>query len=306
MKHNTKITIILLGMFIITQLIGLAVVSFYLNPNNIVPYGFNESKNIEPVSFFSQLLFSFVIAIVLVLFLMKIKSNMFMKLWFFLVIIFALGITLNAILISYGMGSRLAGIIGLILGLVLSYFKIFKRNMLVHNATELLVYPGIAALFVAMLNLPVTIVLLLIISIYDMWAVWKSKIMIKMAKYQINTLGIFGGFLIPYADKKTKDKIKLMKLKYKNNIPEKVIKNSKLKIRMAMLGGGDIVFSIIAAGVFLKTYGSFGGALIVTLFAVLALLYLFMVGEKKKSYPAMPYLTTGILIGMAVSRILIH
>lgn len=293
-------------MFIVTQLIGLAVVSFYLNPNNIVPYGFNESKNIEPVSFFAQLLFSFVIAIILVLFLMKIKSNMFMKLWFFLVIIFALGITLNAILISYGIGSRLAGILGLILGLVLSYFKIFKRNMLVHNATELLIYPGIAALFVAMLNLPVTIVLLIIISIYDMWAVWKSKIMIKMAKYQINTLGIFGGFLIPYADKKTKDKIKLMKMKYKNNIPEKVIKNSKLKIRMAMLGGGDIVFSIIAAGVFLKTYWSFWGALIVTLFAVLALLYLFMVGEKKKSYPAMPYLTTGILIGMAISRILIH
>ena len=39
-KHNLKITTILLVMFIITQLIGLAVISFYLDKNNTIPYGF--------------------------------------------------------------------------------------------------------------------------------------------------------------------------------------------------------------------------------------------------------------------------
>ena len=306
MKHNTKITIILLAMFILTQLIGLGVINFYLSPNQVIPYGFNQSKNIEPISFLIQLVISFIIAIALILLLMRIKSNIFMKLWFFVVVIFALAISLNAIAISWGIAPSSAVWVGFILGLVLAYFKIYKRNIFVHNFTELLIYPGVATLFVVMLTLPVIIVILLLISVYDMWAVWKSKLMVKMAKYQINNLGIFGGFMIPYADKKTKSKIKLLKIKYKNSIPDKIIRKSKLKIHMAILGGGDIVFSLIAAGVFFRTYQSLAGTLIVTLFTILALLGLFIFGKKQKSYPAMPYLTTGILIGMIISRILVH
>lgn len=306
MKHNLKITIMLLVMFILTQLIGLCVVNFYLNPGQTIPYGFDQSKNIEPVSFFIQLIFSFVIAIILVLLLMKIKSNILIKIWFFIVVVFALAITFNAISLALGLNLGPANWIGVILGLIFAYFKIYKRNIFVHNFTELLIYPGVATLFVVILNLPIAIILLLIVSVYDMWAVWKSKLMVKMAKYQINSLGIFGGFMIPYADKKTKNKIRLLKLKYKNLIPKKVIKNSRIKIHMAILGGGDLVFSLIAAGVFFKTYHSIAGTLIVTLFTFLALLFLFIIGKKKKPYPAMPYLTTGILIGMAVSRLLIH
>jgi presenilin-like A22 family membrane protease len=306
MKHNTKVTIILLVMFILTQLLGLCIVNFYLNPTNIVPYGFDNNKNIEPVSFFVQLIFSFIIAIVFILFLMKIHSKIVMRIWFFIVVAFALAISFNALSIVLGATSSIANLIAIILGVILSYFKVFKINMFVHNATELLIYPGIASLFVVMLNLPITIILLLIISVYDIWAVWHSKIMMKMAKYQINSLGIFSGFMIPYADKKTKEKIRLIKLKYKNNIPKDILKKSKLKINMAILGGGDIVFSIIVAGVFLKTYSSFPAALIVTFFAILAILYLFIFGEKKKPYPAMPYLTTGILIGMAVAKIFVN
>ena len=76
--------------------------------------------------------------------------------------------------------------------------------MIVHNLTELLVYPGIAVIFVSLLtqwspikNLILIIFLLILISIYDMWAVWHSGIMQKMAKYQIDTLEIFSGFFIP-------------------------------------------------------------------------------------------------------------
>ena len=292
-------------MFILTQLLGLCIVNFYLNPTNIVPYGFNDSKNVEPVSFFVQLIFSFIIAIVFVLFLMKIHSKIVMKLWFFIVVAFALGISLSALGITLGLTYSKANLIAIILGFILAYFKVFKINILVHNATELLIYPGVAALFVAMLNLPITVIILLIISVYDIWAVWHSKIMMKMAKYQINSMGVFAGFLIPYADKKTKNAIQLLKLKYKNNIPEKIMKKSKLKVHMAILGGGDVVFSIIAAGVFLKTYSSFPAALVVTFFAVLAILYLFIFGDKKKPYPAMPYLTTAMLIGMILARIFV-
>jgi hypothetical protein len=41
--------------------------------------------------------------------------------------------------------------IALILAVPLTYYKVFKRNFIVHNATELLIYPGLAVLFVTML-----------------------------------------------------------------------------------------------------------------------------------------------------------
>jgi presenilin-like A22 family membrane protease len=94
-------------------------------------------------------------------------------------------------------------------------------------------------------------------------------------------------------------------MKYKNNkIPENIIKKNNIKINLAILGGGDIVFPIVAAGVFLKTFGNVWASLAVTLFASLALLYLFMFAEKKKFYPAMPYLTAGILLGMTIGWLL--
>jgi presenilin-like A22 family membrane protease len=303
MKHTAKITTILILMFLLTQLIGLAVVNFYLDKENTIPYGFDQKEEIAKTpSFYTQfltsLIFSFAIAILLIFFIMKIKSPWIMRIWFFIVITIALGITLAPLFIKLNL--PMPAIISLALALILAYFKVFKRNMVNHNLTELLIYPGIAAIFVTMLNLPVMIVLLIIISVYDIWAVWHSGIMQKMAKYQMNEVGIFGGFFIPYASQKIKDKIKLLRQKYKNDIPQNVIKKNKLKINLAILGGGDVVFPIIAAGVVLKTWGNIYSSLAVVLFSCIALLYLFIFAEKKKYYPAMPYLTVGIYVGIFV------
>jgi presenilin-like A22 family membrane protease len=306
MKHNIKITIILLAMFIIAQLIGLGVVNFYIQEGNKIPYGFDQKEQIEQIpNFYTQfllsLVISFAIAVLIILFLVKIKSVWLMKLWFFVVITIALGITINAFLSSSIKSLGYISIMSLAIALILAYFKIFRRNIIIHNITELLIYPGIAAIFVIMLNLTTTIILLILISVYDIWAVWKSKIMMKMASFQINNLGVFGGFLIPYASKKMKQKIKLLKLKYKEKIPEKIIRRNKLKVGIAILGGGDIVFTAISAGVAMKTFLSVYSGLLVILFATLALLYLFIFGKKHKPYPAMPYLTIGIYLGILAS-----
>lgn len=303
MKHTVKITTILILMFLLTQLIGLAVVNFYLDKENTIPYGFDQKDKIEQTpSFYTQfltsLIFSFAIAILLIFFIMKIKSPWIMRIWFFIVITMALGITLAPLFIKLNL--PMPAIISLSIALILAYFKVFKRNPINHNLTELLIYPGIAAIFVTMLNLPVMILLLIIISVYDIWAVWHSGIMQKMAKYQMNEVGIFGGFFIPYASQKIKDKIKFLRQKYKNDIPQSVVKKNKLKINLAILGGGDVVFPIISAGVVLKTWGNIYSSLAVVLFSCIALLYLFIFAEKKKYYPAMPYLTVGIYFGMLI------
>ncbi len=46
-------------------------------------------------------------------------------------------------------------------------------------------YTGIAILFVPILNVFWMIILLIVISIYDAYAVWKSKHMVKMANFQM-------------------------------------------------------------------------------------------------------------------------
>ena len=302
MKHNYKLTIILLAMFIVTQLLGLYIVNFYMSDGIQLPYGFNEQQNIEKTSnfytqFLTSFIISFIIALLILFFLMKLKSMWFIRIWFFIVISLALGISINILTIKLNL--IYPSLIALIIGLVFAYFKIFKKNIILHNLTELLIYPGIAAIFVAMLNLKTIIILLIIISLYDAWAVWHSGFMQKMAKFQINKVGIFGGFFIPYASKKIKAKIEMLKLKYKNHkIPMTIAKKNNLKVNLAILGGGDIVFPIIASGVFLKTFHSFPASLCVIAGATLALLYLFIFGEKKKFYPAMPYLTVGIFLGM--------
>ena len=86
------------------------------------------------------------------------------------------------------------------------------------------------------------------------------------------------------------------------------LKKAKIKVNVAILGGGDVIFPIIAAGVMLKTIGyiSVGSIILpiasffIILGAGLGLGYLFFAAEKKKFYPAMPFITAGILLGMLV------
>ncbi len=313
MKHNLKITVILLVMFLITQFIGLFIVSYYSNTDNTLPYGLappelEEQDLAGGFGFLASIVIAFIFAIILVFVLINIKTVWVMRIWFFIVVILALGITFSAVLNILGYEYTISNIplISSCIAIILAYFKIFQRNIVVHNLTELAIYPGIAAIFVPILNIWTIILLLILISAYDVWAVWHSGIMQKMAKFQINKVGVLGGFFVPYADKKTKQKIKLLRNKYKNNkIPESVIKKNNIKVNLAILGGGDIIFPIIAAGVFLKTFNNLWATLIVILGATLALLYLFTAAKKKKWYPAMPFITTGLFLGMIAAKILL-
>jgi len=314
-------------MFILTQFIGLGVLyadPFHLeqeingtiqkvsNPALfwIQPPEVKTQK--ESFSMLTSLIFAFIIAISLFFLFTKFKIEFVLKAWFFLVVCIALFITFYSFekLVPFTINYNWALIIPIILALPLAFIKIFKREFLVHNFTELLIYPGIATIFVPILNIYTIIILLIIISIYDMWAVWHSGIMQKMAKYQINKLNIFSGFFVPYTDKKTKQKIKLLKEKHKNKkISNKNLKAQNIKINIAMLGGGDVIFPLIAAGVvFTSTTLSWGGltsALLIIAGATLGLTSLFMFSKKKKFYPAMPFITTGIFLGMLVGYLFI-
>jgi presenilin-like A22 family membrane protease len=282
MKHTLKVTAIILAMFVITQFIGLYVVDHYLAEENELPLGL-ETPEIEKESdygwFFSGIVIAFIIAILLLFFLMKFRIEFVLKLWFFVVVVVSLVISFNAIIPPF----KQLLIASILLALPLAFIKIYKTSFLIHNATELLIYPGIAAVFVPLLNIWTIIGLLILISAYDMWAVWHSGFMQKMAKYQINRLKIFSGFFVPYVSKQVRKK--------------------RIKVNVAILGGGDVIFPIIAAGVMLKTLG-LASAFLVLAGATLGLAYLFFAAEKRKFYPAMPFITAGIFVGMGISYIL--
>ncbi len=317
MKHNVKITVILLTMFVITQFIGLAVLQadiFHIeqeingtiqtvsNPylSWIAPPELETDRDF--FSMFPSLLIAFIIAISLLFLLSKFKFKFILKGWFLVVVCVALFLTIYAFekLVPWTINPILAMIIPAIIAIPLALVKIFGRNFIVHNITELFIYPGIAAIFVSILNFWTIIILLILISIYDIWAVWHSGFMQKMAKYQINKLKIFSGFFVPYISKKMRLKLKKMRAKAKKT---KSKLNKKIKVNIAILGGGDIIFPIITAGVVLKTWGIIP-ALFVIAGATLGLSYIFFFAKKKKFYPAMPFITAGIFIGIILSYVL--
>jgi presenilin-like A22 family membrane protease len=307
MKHSVKITLLLLSMFFVTQLIGLFVLSQYPpqinqiqddqgNIKNLTsynyPYGLDPPQDITPQATLISIIFAVAIALFLMLILMKYNAELFLRIWFFTVVSLAIGITINSVIQSI----QYSSIIAMVLALPLAYFKIFKKNLIVHNLTELIIYPGIAVLFVPLLSIWTVVLLLILISIYDMYAVWHAGFMQKMAMYQIKTLKVFTGFFVPYLGDK-KQRASLAKAQKSKS---KALKNKKVKVSVAILGGGDVVFPIILAGVVLRTLGLFP-AILISIGATLALAALFYMSKKGKFYPAMPFITAGCFIALAIA-----
>ncbi|MBI2452519.1 hypothetical protein HYV50_05620 [Candidatus Pacearchaeota archaeon] len=323
MKHSWKITSLLLGMFLLTQLIGLFVIEQYKpeikqvvdnegNSINItsynLPYGMDPPKDISPEVSVISIIFAVAIAVFLMLFLMKYKAELFLRIWFFSVVTLALGITITAVLIKFGLflnridflfwNVPLSWIISLIMALPLAFMKIFKRHLMVHNLTEMIIYPGIATIFVPLLSVWTVVFLLILISLYDMYAVWHAGFMQKMAKYQIQKLKVFTGFFVPYLGKKERKLIDKIK-----NSKSKKDKNKKIKVSIAILGGGDVVFPIILGGVVLRQLGIVQG-IIIALGATLALAGLFYISKKGKFYPAMPFITAGCFLALGIAYLI--
>jgi len=281
-------------MFVVTQFIGLYVVNHYCIQDNQLPYGMETPEAEKELDFYTSFLpsiiIAFVFAIVLLILLTKFNLNFVLKLWFFAVILIAIGIFFN----TFFPNEQYFPFFALIFALPLAIIKIFKRDFLIHNLTELVVYPAIASVFVPLLNFWTVIIILFLISLYDMWAVWHSGVMQKMAKYQINELKVFSGFFVPYISKKTRMELK--------KDPNSKSNNKKIRVNMAILGGGDVVFPIITSGVVLRQFG-FAPALLAIAGATLGLSYLLFFAEKKKFYPAMPFITGGILLGLFIAWI---
>ena len=285
MKHDLPITFIMVGLFLVSQVIGLFVLNEYIDVQKTSETGVTSFKEInisgviverppvEETYSFIFILIAIVIATCLVFLIIKFRKPFLWKIWFYISVVFCLTLAFSAFM---------NGTVGFVIALVLGYFKVFRPGILTHNFTELFVYAGIAVLFVPVMNMISAFLLLIGISVYDAYAVWKSKHMIKLAKFQTKAK-VFAGLFVPY------------KLPKGSLMPSKK-KKKMVKIKYAILGGGDIAFPLLFAGAVLKTYG-LAWSFFIPPFATIALILLFFMGKKEKFYPAMPFLSFGCFVG---------
>ena len=292
MKHSVKIVTILLLFFLVAQFLGLFIVSKYIDvPSSLetgeithksLPYNLEPPEVNKDLSFI-YVFFAIIFGTLLIFVLMKYMQLMLWKLWYFSAIFFTLLLAFAAFVNEF---------YALIIALIFAYLKAFRPSIFVHNFTELFVYGGLAAFFVSIFNVKSAIILLILISIYDAYAVWKSKHMIKLAKFQTKSQ-VFAGLCIPYKIGKI---VKPKKGKYVTK-----------KVKNAILGGGDIAFPLIFAGTVLESavlvlplQQALMKTFIIPVMATVALGLLFWKSKEKKFYPAMPFISVGCFVGYLI------
>src|SRR3989338_6116762 len=303
MKHTLKVTLAFVVFFFLAQVVGLLIVNQYIDHKKTIeakeivykPLPYNlERPQVENQSYsFVYITIAIIFGTILVLLLIRFNKPNIWRFWFFATVWLTLSIALAAFI------NTLAAAV---LALIIAILKIYRPNILLQNISEIFIYGGLAAIFVPIINVFGAFMLLIVISVYDFIAVFKTKHMVKLAEFQSNSK-IFAGLLIPYDRGKASVKSQMpSKIKTEKTSNKKTARQS-----VAVLGGGDIGFTLIFAGVVMKTLMlqdtfliGFLKTLIIPVFVTIALFILLMKGQQNKFYPAMPVLSLGCFIGYLV------
>ncbi len=334
MKHTLSITLFLVIFFFIAQIFGLFVINKDMKVET-TPSGqietvhgetaIGERPEIKGSSTFIYMIVAVLIGTVLLLVFARFRGFNLWKIWFFFAVWMSMAISLGVF--------AKAGI-ALIIAFVLALLKIFRPTFIVHNGTELLVYSGIALLLVPLFTAFWAFMLLIAFSLYDMFAVWKSKHMVKLAKFQMES-NVFAGFFIPYRrtkkgikaevakkpEKKAKEIksakmaafAKKQKAYLQKQLPKAAAPGAAEESTNAVLGGGDIALPMIFSGAIMEELVRMQNiskniallkASIIPIFAAIALFILLVKSEKGKFYPAMPFIAIGCIIGYIIVLLL--
>jgi presenilin-like A22 family membrane protease len=326
MKHELGVTLALVLFFILAQIVGLVLIKMDIGEIQVIDgirtiiHGdttLGPRPEMTGLGTFAYIAAGLVIGTLLVLLIIKMKKINLWKAWFFLAVFMAISLSLGVLLNVY---------VAFIVALVLSILKIMKPNVIIHNLTEILMYAGIGVFLVPLLTVFWAIMLLIAISLYDIYAVFKSKHMVKMAKFQAQSQ-VFAGLFIPYTPKNNDKSISIQSDKLKMVSPPGSMKSAKadaksaktsaitkesLGKKNAILGGGDIAFPLLFTGAVMENLIVKGlsqsvalqQSLIITMTTTIALAALFVFAKKDKFYPAMPIVTAGCLIGYGIVMLL--
>ena len=246
-------------------------------------FEFNQLAKLKkvylPTTSLQDFLFSFlIITIFVLLFVSYRKAGKFKDLvykGFFIITVFWGGMTILNLFLPVFFAIL---IMGIFIALWLKFPTIW-----VHDILMILGLAGAASFLGLSFTPSIVLALLMIFSVYDFIAVYKTKHMVLMAKEMIEKKVILG-FIIPKELKFFKNKLK----------------DVKTGGNFMILGGGDIVFpsllavSVVPAG-FLK-------AIIIVLFSLAGVFFGYWIFTKEKEpIPALPPIALLAIIGYLIT-----
>lgn len=274
-------------LFTLTQVLGIFVairVSKVLEALEIKP---------EPINLSNFLIYFLIITLVILAFLKISKKGSGVMLQIFFVLAVFSGLD---ILFGTFTGEPTATILAA--GLIILRFV--RPTVWLHN---LVVIGGLAGIG-AMLGITIlprdAIILLIILAVYDVIAVYKTKHMVKMAKVMIKKRVILG-IIIP-------EKILGLKASMadveQDKIPVKRILKPNEKGKFMILGGGDLVLPLLLIASVANQ--NIWQSVIILVFALLGLLamHLLFIKLKSKPMPALPPLAVFSILGYLVSLLI--
>jgi presenilin-like A22 family membrane protease len=304
-KHTLPITLIVVCLFLASQYIGIVIVESYydraatqLTGNLTVQplpdiFGMKMDRpEMEQDTGYLYIVGAVVVGTIIILLLFRFNLNFFIKAWFIMAVTFCLAFAFKPFLRNLPN----ADLIVSVLAVGLAIWKVWRPNPLVHNLTEIFIYGGLVAIFFKILNVWTALMLLLLISIYDMYAVWKSKHMVALANMQKDN-DMFAGLSIPYSWPGKAER------RASQGASRRPAPPAKSTTKTAVLGGGDMGFPLLFTATILVKTGLLA-ALVIPPFAALGLFVLLMLAKNDRFYPAMPFISAGCVLGWLVTLLL--
>lgn len=179
-------------------------------------------------------------------------------------------------------------LLGLILMIILVSWWLKKPSILNQDLCIILGIAGMGSILGLSLTPQIVVLLLIIFSIYDFIAVYKTKHMVRIAKEMIESKAILALVVPPNI------------LGLRESL-EKIKPGGKLLI----LGGGDIVFPLLLCASLIPS--GILNSLIVAVFALIGLLvgFLFFLFQKvRQPIPALPPIAFFSIIGFLITRLI--
>ena len=181
----------------------------------------------------------------------------------------------------------------ILVGLAMLVLFFWRHSVLMHDIAIGVSLAGIGAAIGLGITPDLAIVFLLILSFYDIIAVYKTRHMVKMAESMVQSGAIFG-FIIP-------TEFRLF-LSHRKEARAQIGSTSQ---RFMLLGSGDIGLPVVFMSSLVRQ--SVGEAAVVGLFAVggLMLTHLLFVNQPhRKAMAALPPIATMCLVGYVVALLI--
>jgi len=274
-----KTAFILVGIFIITQVLGLYVGNAYsqgIKAGELAPIVENPEAVENSFFFFIYIL----IATAGILLIIKFWKNflkaieafvVFFSSWFVFDFLFPVDIWIFSL--------------GFFLAIILTSWKMLRPTILSQDTAAIFSGAGVGAMLGASLGILPSIVFMLLLSIYDFVSVFITKHMIYLAKALTERPTAF-----------------TVAASHKFKKPVYVgIKKTKKRFHIFQLGVGDIVLPLMFSVSVLSKF-TILNSILTTIGSTIALIILiFYISKKPRPLPALPFVSLGALSGFLLS-----